>query len=347
MKTIYQWVKDSNPYNSLHIYAKYLNEAFSKIYKCNTKIIHPRISSYEKIISKITQSDCEDIVFWHYGVYDSNMKYIIDSSKVLFVFHNITPAKYFWLTDPLSSLRAIGTYLHLILLSKEIKWITPTTFNKTILNSFGFKNIDVCPFIPINRELFDYSNISKNNKVSLLFVGRIIENKNCIALIQQITILASLLTNKQIELVIVGKIPQNTLYGYKFKKLLAAKNKIENLHIINIENVGDEELYSCYKNSYLYVTMSLHEGLGIPVCESIYNGTPALYLECGGQESVLNSIGMIPLSHRNSFHKYIYDLIIDKDKRDVLLQSQLKIVKELTVPNIYDSIKNTYGKYLQ
>ena len=297
-----------------------------------------------QIIEKITQPESNSILFWHYGVFDFNIKYIQDFSKVVFIYHNITPAKYFWFTDPLSSFRAIGTYAQLYYLNKRLKWISVSTFNKYCLSSFGFKFIEECAIIPYKQNKVN-KNIAKQPVCTLIYVGRIIENKNCLELIEYVKDFA-LLYRLPVNFIVIGKYSSQNRYCRQFKNVWDRLSTVKNITLQWSYDIDNEELISLYKSSWLYVTTSLHEGLGIPVCEAVLNGTPALYLECGGQESILDSIGMIALNQKDKFPEKILELILDITKREALLQMQYDKLQNRSYPNCKQLIKEVYGRYL-
>ena len=344
MKKIYHWNKKSSPYNSLNIYAHFIGDMFNEIYGIESSYIYPDTDNFQQVIRELTQPDSDVVIFWHYGVFDYNIRYITDFSKVVFVYHNITPAKYFWLTNPISSLRAIGTYMQLYFLNENMKWITVSTFNKNCLARFHFKNINECPVIPY---MIKYGTINavKQESCTLLYVGRITENKNCLKLIDCIKEFAQLY-HSSINFVVVGKC-SSKLYGILFEKAWNKLSSIKHLKCKWYSDLDEKSLVSLYQSSWLYVTTSLHEGLGMPVCEAILNGTPAIYLECGGQESILNSIGMVELKKENVFATKILELIVNPEKKERLLQMQNKELRKKAYPNCKQLIKNIYGKYIE
>ena len=55
---------------------------------------------------------------------------------------------------------------------------------------------------------------------------------------------------------------------------------------IFLSNLTDRELSVLYRNAFLYVSMSLHEGFGLPVAESMACGTPAVLSNCGAMPEI-------------------------------------------------------------
>ena len=77
--------------------------------------------------------------------------------------------------------------------------------------------------------------------------------------------------------------------------------------------------------------MSRHEGFGAPPCQAISFGTPALFLECGGTESVLGRAGCVSREEgQNRFADRILELLANEEARAELLQEQSAAVRELS-----------------
>lgn len=325
-KEIYIWVGSSSPFNSLFIQANTQADLIVKLYNIKPILLHPEIKGVKNIIKKSIKKN--HILFWHFGSFD---KYLLGLNKknIIFVYHNITPEKFFWRYDFLVSIKSLIGQLQLKLINKNTKWITMSKFNQRELNSFGFENVSLIPNI-INVEK---GNFEKTKNISLLFVGRISPNKNCVQLLLEIEKVAFIL-KKTIEVNIIGSGKKKCFFNMAFEALYL--KLLENPYLILKwdSKLDESELKKKYEESWLYVSMSKHEGFGVPACESILHGTPALYLESGGQESVLEDIGMVGLSNEFNFHKNIIDLIEDEDMRQVLLKNQLKIVMNYTSPKV-------------
>jgi len=110
----------------------------------------------------------------------------------------------------------------------------------------------------------------KRTKVSLvpkryiLSVGTLQPRKNFTRLIEAV----SLLTDKEIELIIVGK------RGWLYDEIFAAPKKFgvgNRVHFL--EYVSDDELASLYQHAACFVLPSLYEGFGLPVLEAMAHGT--------------------------------------------------------------------------
>ena len=311
-------------------------EVISALFNVETQILHPNSDNLKKKLADISKS--KDIMFWHYGGFDTYLNIFKKNENIIFVYHNITPAKYFWRTDVLVSIRSLIGEIQLSAMNNNHKWITMSDFNVNELKNYGFNNINICPNIVSTCQI---ETIEKSKIITLIYVGRIAPNKNCISLLEQVE-KASNQLRLPINLIIVGSLKPGCKFGIEFSKKYELMLSHPYLSIDWINNVNEQQLNELYKKSWLYVSMSLHEGFGVPVCESIANGTPAVYLECGGQESVLNNVGMVCLKEKDIFYEYIIELVMDKQKMSILYEEQISIVNNFMSPQVDACVSDIY-----
>ena len=339
-KTIYLWVNASNPYNSILIQVRLVSKILSEKFGVVSEILHPDVPNFEIKLKQISENG--DIIFWHYGGFDRYLFYFKNKSNLILSYHNITPARYFIWTQPLVALLSVIGRLQLTFLNKQIKCVTESTYNSKELHNFGFNNVSICPNIITVEKLGE---MSKSKSISLLYVGRISPNKNCIRLLEEVEKIANFL-NVEVNLVIVGAAKNGCLHGRRFQEKYTELLKHPFLRVLWMNSVSLSELHTFYRQSWLYVSMALHEGFGVPACESIAHGTPALYVECGGQESILNAHGMVPLEKINCFAEYAIKLLANQEDRDGLYLKQLGIVKDYLSPAVDQKIFETYRNFI-
>jgi hypothetical protein len=341
-RTVYSWVRASSPYNSLSLQAQLLAETISRQLCVNISVLHPEIRKPRHALVALAKSGMP--LIWHYGGFDPYMIGMKHNSKTLFVYHNITPAHFFWTTQPLVGVRSLLGRLQLLLLPKNFKWIAVSEHNAQELRRFGFTDVVVCPNIVITE---DVGEVSKAKHVSLIYNGRITPNKNCTALLEQVAWVAERL-GALTELIIVGDVKPGCRFGKSFEHQLAALAGHPWLRIDwKRGGIPTGDLHTLYKRAWLYVSMSLHEGFGLPICEAIAQGTPALYLECGGTESILWAYGMVPLNQSREFGQHVLRLIASPTERQALLGKQQEIARDYMSPRIDGFIKQVYATILE
>ena len=101
----------------------------------------------------------------------------------------------------------------------------------------------------------------------ILCVGTIEERKNQLKLVEAF----SLLKKGDFKLVLVGK---QTPYTRQITDFVQA-NKLQD-RIILLQNVPTEHLPALYQQAEIFAYISIYEGFGIPILESLHSGTPVV-----------------------------------------------------------------------
>lgn len=331
MKKIYVCVDNENPFNSIYLQTQLLINKIQLIFNVDCK--------YIKLNDLRKYSFAKDsIIFLPYGSFCKELLCVTNFSNILLIYHNITPAKYFWKTEPLVGLKSFLGRLQLLFLKFFLRQVVAVSdFNKKELEDMGYKKISLCPNIIVPQK----NNFQEKNKnPTILYVGRIVQNKRCIELLN-IAKEVSLKMGNNLELIIVGNGKLHSPYVKQFKAQL--ENTSNFCQIKWLSKISDCDLRELYQRSWLYVSLSRHEGFGLPVCESINNGTPAVYTACGGQESVLDGIGLIDLKN---ISEEIIRLLNSVEYRSNLYNKQKLHITNYYSPKIDETIKSVFGNFI-
>lgn len=221
----------------------------------------------------------DQVLLIHHGIgnaYEDQLKALYD--RCIMVFHNITPAEMFPSGDPIQPMLKHGW-------QQVDSWkgwlagaIADSKQNLDILLQHGYDPA-VCEEIPllVDFERFptlkpEYAYRPANNPFRLLFVGRVMPHKNQIGLIEALYN-ARNMSQKDIRLCLVGN---DKLAGY-------SEFPIERMRELGMEDfveftgkVSDERLSQYFQQSDLYVSLSHHEGFGMPLIEAMAHQLPVL-----------------------------------------------------------------------
>jgi glycosyltransferase involved in cell wall biosynthesis len=331
----YFYVGAINPLNSIRIQIERFSLVIESLYRYRCIVIHPGVDNFRKKLYYIIKS--KELLFWHFGGLDFDLYPFTKYDNVYFVYHNITPANFFWRYDPLVSLRSILGRLQLRVLNKNNKWIAVSSYNALELTRIGFQDVLLLPNILSNPDLRLLEK-HKSKIPTLIFVGRISPSKGCVELINNVKKLVSLRKSK-VRLYVVGEVKKGCKYGKKFAKAINDLTTEEFIEIHWLQNLADDNLNSLYAESWLYVSMSEHEGFGLPACESILYNTPAIYLSSGGQESVLNNLGLVDCSNEAKFVQSVNTYLNESVLRKELLVAQKSEILAYVAINYMDAYK--------
>lgn len=325
------WVSTSGRHNSVFLQAGLMQRAL-KASGQPAALCYPGSDSAWENLRKIFSSKT---VVWHFSSFDSWLLLFMFKRDMVLLYHNITPPRFFLRTEPMVAIRAWFGRFQLIMCSKRWNYAAVSEFNRSELIKMGKSPVAL---LPCQVTVGKATNVKKSPQPSIFFAGRIVENKNCIVLVQQMEKVAIELDGP-LRLIILGTGNQKRQY---FKYFCDTVERLRSRGRLQIEwingEIDDESLAGLYAESWLYVSMSLHEGFGLPVCEAIVRGTPAVYLSCGGTESVLGGAGSMPASNADEFFHAVIDHLRSEGDRQSLLVAQQEALASYLPPHSEEKV---------
>ena len=240
----------------------------------------PRLESLtEDYRDLIAHSHPDNVLIHHFSIGSkaSRVAFALPDRMIL-VYHNITPPSYFigvnaQLVQQCYSgrreLRAYATRCDLALGDSE--------FNRQELEHLGFPRTGVLPVVPS----FAHLDVEPNDmvaaeldddRINLLFVGRMIPNKRIDDLIRFFHAYR-LKYNRQSRLLLVGAHSGFEDYVAALYDLIRTL-RMPDVHLIG--HVSNEELTALYDVADLFLSASEHEGFCVPLVEAFYKRIPVV-----------------------------------------------------------------------
>jgi glycosyltransferase involved in cell wall biosynthesis len=246
--------------------------------------------------------------------------------KVL-IHHNITPPEFFFGFDPemaricrigREELRGLADGVDLALGDSE--------FNRRELEEAGFPRTGVLPIyldferyrLPpnpvLNRELGEGGQ-------NLLFVGRVSPNKRHEDLIRLASYWKRFIS-PDVRLLLVGKLPRQRAYFDALQALLYELG-FTPWEVTFTGHVPHDDLLAFYRTARVFVSMSAHEGFGVPLVESMLMDLPIL---ARGLSAVPDTLGGAGVQFRDEglaeVAEMAYALATDPRLRETVLLGQ-------------------------
>ena len=332
MKQIYYLYKKQKKIDSVNLHSR-------NIINILTEQLHCSINETTDV-ALANHLSGDDVFFIPFECFNYKLFKVRRFSSIVFVFHNITPPKHFlWGDIPLAFYSIIG-YVQLFLLSRtKASWITVSDYNAKILRKFGIR-AKVCPSIVETPPNGIHETVKFDNP-SVIYVGRIVQNKQCYELLEIVRKAADQLKQK-ITFYVVGSGKVQSAYYKGYINKIHELDNHQYLTVIWKEGLDYLELTRLYSQCWLYVTMSKHEGFGVPVCESVACGTPSLYTPCGGQETILKRNGVV---NADAFSEKIVEYLLSPDKRLELLLREKEYVDTFMSPIVDNTVADVFGFY--
>lgn len=327
--TIHQVVGKSSPGYSVSDYALALQKALqswgyhSLIYAAEVDTnLKDRVRPLRTYRPKTT-----DLLILHYALANEATDWAKNQDVPLILsYHNVTPPRFFTgIGGTMQRASERG--------QSELKHFQPKTrlaladshFNAQDLWAAGYKNVQILPLLIPNtlQQVVPDATISGRGGTNLLFVGRIAPNKRCEDVIK------ILHQYRQIEasahLFLVGArryVPAYVDWLAEFIKQLGLNDAVT-----FTGHVSREALAAYYRIAHVYISMSEHEGFGIPLVESMRFDLPIVAYNSTAVPEVLGGSGVLMQQKRfDVIAEIIYQIQTDNQLRQQIIKQQQKQV---------------------
>jgi len=216
------------------------------------------------------------------------------SARRVLVYHNITPHTYFAGVNEtvLEATRTGREQLDRLRTLTEAGW-GDSAFNCQELAERGWTHLETLPIIFDPRRYAvspDRKTMERwRDGINVLFVGRVSPNKRLEDLILTFHYLKRFVW-PDARLLLVG-----SAYGMEpYLEFLQALVKRLNLPDVTFTgHVSTAQLAACYRCASTYLSMSEHEGFGVPLLESMHFGVPIIAYKAAAVPETLGGSGIL------------------------------------------------------
>lgn len=256
--------------------------------------IHPKLQNFVKKISDYKNYKKTDIMLYHFAIGSHVNDYAMNLRNVrkIMKYHNITPGHFIKShNDEAYKLTTLGReQLERSNICYEMA-LADSEFNRRELDELGYINTHILPIL-INFDDYEQAPDRKiinqycDEKINLVFVGRIVPNKKQEDIIKTFYYYKNYV-NPNSRLFLVGS--YNGMERY-YKELLNLINHLKLNDVIFTGHTPFNHILSYYHLADVFVCMSEHEGFCIPLVESMYFRIPIVaYDSCAVPETLGNS----------------------------------------------------------
>jgi glycosyltransferase involved in cell wall biosynthesis len=241
-----------------------------------------------------------EMVILHHSIGSQVADYLLSLDvDLLVIYHNITPPEYFRDVDPaLASQLEQGRRQLSRLRERAVMALGVSHYDELELQEIGFDPTGVLP-IPLDESRYntkpnkDLLAHYQNGGPNLLFVGRLVPNKrheDLIKLLYHYRRIAPLA-----RLFLIGS-PWVPTYANWLQDLADELGLTD--AVVFAGHVSQRDLVTHYHLADVFVSMSEHEGLGMPLIESMYFDVPVLAYAASAIPETLGKAGVL-FHHKN------------------------------------------------
>jgi glycosyltransferase involved in cell wall biosynthesis len=210
--------------------------------------------------------------------------------------HNITPPEFFLGYDAeMVRICAIGREEWKQLRGEVDLALADSEFSRRELEAAGFPRTGV---LPIFLDFARYREASapalerllRDERTNVLFVGRVTPNKRQEDLVRLAAYWKRFIS-PDLRLVLVGKLPRRRPYLDALQSFLREEG-FTPWEVVLTGHLSHAELLACYRTAAIFVSMSEHEGFGVPLVEAMLMRVPILAYAATAVADTLGGAGV-------------------------------------------------------
>ncbi|MCB8883169.1 FkbM family methyltransferase [Acidisoma cellulosilytica] len=247
--------------------------------------------------------------------------------KIL-LYHNITPPQFFEGIPSLQHYTALGRAQLPEWRSRVVTSLADSDYNAIELRNLGFDPVQTCNLLLDIDAIAARAALHKAPKgdiFTILFVGRVCASKAQADLVEVYAAFRARFA-KPSRLVIVGRHGGvEDAYVTDVKARIAAHGMTDDVLLTGL--ISDEERDRWYAAADVYLSMSLHEGFGVPLAEAMVFDLPVLARPAGAVPYTLcGTAGLLEDDSADAVATRLIDLAEDTDcRRNMLARQQLAL----------------------
>jgi glycosyltransferase involved in cell wall biosynthesis len=304
-----------------------------------TRFFDPRLAGLRRDYREYRKlSSPHNVVIFHFSIGSpvSKLFFRVPDRKVM-IYHNITPHEFFIDWHRILARECYKGRLELRLFVDKVDLaLGDSDFNRRELEAAGYRRTGVLPILvdfskfdrpgdPITRSLFG------DGKTTLLFVGRVIPNKKFEDVIKVFHLYKKHF-NSDSRLILAGD------YRGLERYLDSLLDLVDRLGVRDVHFSGHvefSELAAFFDLADVYLSLSEHEGFGVPLLEAFYRKIPVVGFDAGAVGETMNGGGVL-IKKKDFFRiaALVDALVKDKDLRRSVVQGQLKASEKFSRENV-------------
>lgn len=288
----------------------------------------------------------DDVVILHFALPSPLTAALLrHRGRRVLLHHNVTPPGFFEGYDPeMVRICTLGREELAVLREAVDLGLADSEFNRRELEQVGFRRTGVLPIYldfgryrqapnPVLARAFG------DARTNLLFVGRVSPNKRQEDLIRLASYWKRFIA-PDVRLLLVGKLPRRGRY-YDALQALLYEEGFTPSEVVFTGHVEHDDLLACYRTADVFVSMSEHEGFGVPLLEAMLLGVPVLAYRAAAVPDTLGPAG-IQFSEKRlpEVAELAYLLASDAQLRRTILAGQRRRLQAFAPEAVEGALRN-------
>ncbi|RKG87879.1 glycosyltransferase [Corallococcus terminator] len=245
------------------------------------------------------EADADSALLIHHS-FESRLVPIVARSKgrKALLYHNVTPARFFEGSDRHVARGCTVAREELRALRDHVThaWAY-SHFSAEELTAAGYRDASVLPFavdwnafnVPADPALRAQM---EDGCANILFVGRTVPSKRLEDVLRVFTAYQRLYQPRS-RLLVAGTLSNSAPYD---ASVLALREQLGPERVVFLGRVDSAQLSACFASATAYLSMSRHEGFGVPLLEAMYRGVPVVAYGAAAVPETMGGAGVTTLT---------------------------------------------------
>jgi glycosyltransferase involved in cell wall biosynthesis len=298
--------------------------------------LHPSIEGQVRPIASYRRASGEEWAILRHSIGSDVPDFLISQGlRLILIYHNLTPPEYFEGVDPLRAhLARLGLRQLEALRPRTALALADSAYNAEELRRAGYD----AAVMPISLQPERY-NLPPNAELAaqlaspgprLLFIGRLAPNKRQEDLVKLLYCLRR--ARPEAHLYLVG---DRWEVGYDAWVERLASELGVSAGVTLAGKVSQRDMITYVRKSDFYVSMSEHEGFGVPLIESMYMGLPVVAYGVSAVPGTMGGAGVLFTRKEYEHLAELIDLLIDDEPlRERLIARQRERARAFLEPRV-------------
>lgn len=287
----------------------------------------------------------DDVVILHYALPSPLTQRLTEQRcRRALIHHNVTPPEFFRGIDPeLERICRIGREELPGLRGHVELGLADSEFNRRELEQAGFAKTGVLPiYLDFRRYREEPNRVVRraldDGSTNVLFVGRVTPNKRHEDLIRLVAYWKRYI-DPAVRLLLVGKLPKRRHYFDALQAYLYEEGFTPR-EIVFAGHVEHDDLLAYYGSAQVFVSMSEHEGFGVPLVESMLLDVPVLAYRATAVPDTLGDAG-VQCDEKDvpAVAEMAHRLVTDAPLRQTVLAGQRRRLRAFTPETVEATLR--------
>jgi glycosyltransferase involved in cell wall biosynthesis len=308
-----------------------------------TRFFDPRTAGQRRDYREYKKlSSPSNVVIFHFSIGSpvSKLFFRVPDKKIM-VYHNITPHAFFVDTHRILARECYKGRLEIKLFVDKVDLaVGDSEFNRRELEALGYPRTGVLPILmdltrfdrpgdPVTRRVLD------DGKTNILFVGRLIPNKRFEDLIKTFYFYRKYF-NPESRLILAGDHRGEERYLSAILELIGRLG-LQDVHLAG--HVDFSELLAFYEIADVYLSLSEHEGFGVPLLEAFHKRIPVVGFDAGAVAETMNGGGVVVTKKDFPRLAALIDALVrNRELRRSVIEGQLLALRKFSRENVSQTL---------